>query len=219
MANAIEKLNTIAITDIEKVNTLTDDNIEKLNTLEFTGVTDAHTLIDSQDAGGGTSVTFSSLGSYDVLLFDWINFDSTDGGTDTLSFQATTASYAYNVPITSTSFRGYHKEDDTSASVSYYTGGDQAEGTAYNWLGAYTGYSADSSTSGNFTIYGHSSDTYVKHFMSASSSEGANVNDAIFSHYIAGYMNTTEAITAIQFKALGGGTFTGTISLYGLATS
>ena len=219
MANAIEKVNTIAIADIEKVNTLTDDNIEKLNTLEFTGVTDAHTLIDSQDAGGGTSVTFSSLGSYDVLLFDWINFDSTDGGTDTLSFQATTASYAYNVPITSTSFRGYHKEDDTSASVSYYSGGGQAEGTAYNWLGAYTGYSADSSTSGNFTIYGHSSVTYVKHFMSASSSEGANATDAIFSHYVAGYMDTTEAITAIQFKALGGGTFTGTISLYGLATS
>ena len=38
MANAVEKLNTIAIADIEKVNTLTDDNIEDLNTLEFTGV-------------------------------------------------------------------------------------------------------------------------------------------------------------------------------------
>ena len=215
----IEKINNVAIADISKLDAVTFADGQKVNNQDVSLVTDAHTLIDSQDAGGGTSVTFSSLGSYDVLLFDWINFDSTDGGTDTLSFQATTASYAYNVPITSTSFRGYHKEDDTSASVSYYTGGDQAEGTAYNWLGAYTGYSADSSTSGNFTIYGHSSDTYVKHFMSASSSEGANVNDAIFSHYIAGYMNTTEAITAIQFKALGGGTFTGTISLYGLATS
>ena len=215
----IEKINNVAVADISKLDAVTFADGQKVNNQDVSLVTDAHTLIDSQDAGGGTSVTFSSLGSYDVLLFDWINFDSTDGGTDTLSFQATTASYAYNVPITSTSFRGYHKEDDTSASVSYYTGGDQAEGTAYNWLGAYTGYSADSSTSGNFTIYGHSSDTYVKHFMSASSSEGANVNDAIFSHYIAGYMNTTEAITAIQFKALGGGTFTGTISLYGLATS
>jgi len=215
----IEKINNVAVADISKLDAVTFADGQKVNNQDVSLVTDAHTLIDSQDAGGGTSVTFSSLGSYDVLLFDWINFDSTDGGTDTLSFQATTASYAYNVPITSTSFRGYHKEDDTSASVSYYTGGDQAEGTAYNWLGAYTGYSADSSTSGNFTIYGHSSVTYVKHFMSASSSEGANVNDAIFSHYVAGYMNTTEAITAIQFKALGGGTFTGTISLYGLATS
>jgi len=38
MANAVEKLNTIAISDIEKVNTLTDDNIEDLNTLSFEGV-------------------------------------------------------------------------------------------------------------------------------------------------------------------------------------
>jgi len=215
----IDKINNVAVADISKIDSITFADGQKVNNQSVSLVTDAHTLIDSQDAGGGTSVTFSSLGSYDVLLFDWINFDSTDGGTDTLSFQATTASYAYNVPITSTSFRGYHKEDDTSASVSYYSGGGQAEGTAYNWLGAYTGYNADSSTSGNFTIYGHSSVTYVKHFMSASSSEGANVNDAIFSHYVAGYMDTTEAITAIQFKALGGGTFTGTISLYGLATS
>jgi len=37
MANEIEKLNTIEITDIEKVNTLTDANIEKINTLEFAG--------------------------------------------------------------------------------------------------------------------------------------------------------------------------------------
>ena len=37
MANAVEKLNTIAILDIEKVNTLTDDNIEKITTLEFVG--------------------------------------------------------------------------------------------------------------------------------------------------------------------------------------
>jgi len=38
MANEIEKVNTIAITDIEKVNGKTDDNIEKLNALEFAGV-------------------------------------------------------------------------------------------------------------------------------------------------------------------------------------
>lgn len=38
MANEIEKVNTIEITDIEKFNGKTDDNIEKLNSLEFVGV-------------------------------------------------------------------------------------------------------------------------------------------------------------------------------------
>jgi hypothetical protein len=35
MANAVEKVNTIAIASIEAINTRTDANIEKLNTLEF----------------------------------------------------------------------------------------------------------------------------------------------------------------------------------------
>ena len=38
MANEIEKVNTIEISDIEKFNGKTDDNIEKLNSLEFVGV-------------------------------------------------------------------------------------------------------------------------------------------------------------------------------------
>ena len=36
MANQIEKLNTVEVTDIEKVTTLTDDQIEKINTLNST---------------------------------------------------------------------------------------------------------------------------------------------------------------------------------------
>ena len=38
MANAIEKVNSIAITDIETINTKTDDNIQAFNSFEFTGV-------------------------------------------------------------------------------------------------------------------------------------------------------------------------------------
>ena len=219
MANAVEKVNTIAITSIEAINTITDANLEALNTLEFTGVAaDAHTLISSQDAGGATAVTFSSLGSYDVLLFDWINFDSTDGADDVLSFQVTTSSYSYNAYITSTYFRGYHTEAGASGGLAYYVSGDQENADqVYQWLGAYMDEGEDdSSSSGNLTIFGHSSGTYVKHFMSRSSIEaGAAAYDA----HAAGYVNTVEAVTAVQFKALAGGAFTGTFDLYGLATS
>ena len=69
MANAIEKLNTIAIGDIEKVNTLTDANIEKLNTLEFTSVD----LIVAASGGNTTATdgnykvhTFTSSGTFSV---------------------------------------------------------------------------------------------------------------------------------------------------------
>jgi hypothetical protein len=39
MANAVEKVNTIAIASIEAINTITDANLQALNTLEFTGFT------------------------------------------------------------------------------------------------------------------------------------------------------------------------------------
>jgi hypothetical protein len=57
------------------------------------------TKIQSQDAGGATSVAFEALGTAHELLFTWINFDPTGGSDDTLSFQVTTSSYAYNAPI------------------------------------------------------------------------------------------------------------------------
>jgi len=213
----ISKINNVAVADISKLDSITFADGQKVNNQSVSLVSDAHTLISSQDAGGATSVTFSSLGSYDVLMLDWINFDSTDGADDVLSFQATTSSYSYNAPITSTYFRGYHNEADSTANLAYYTSGDQAQGTAYQWLGTYQDQDqADASGAGNIMIFGHSSTTYVKHFMSRSMTDtGAAAYDA----NIAGYINTAEAITALQFKALGGGTFTGTFNLYGVATS
>ena len=221
MANAVTKVNTIAIASIAKINGQNDSDLAKLNTLEFTSApADAHTLIASQTSAteSNVSVTFSSLGSYDVLLFDWINFDSTDGADDVLSFQVTTSSYSYNAYITSTYFRGYHTEAGASGGLAYYVSGDQENADqVYQWLGAYMDEGEDdSSSSGNLTIFGHSSGTYVKHFMSRSSTEASA---AAFDAYVGGFVNTPEAITAVQFKALGGGTFTGTIKLYGLATS
>ena len=214
----IDKINNVAVADISKLDSITFADGQKVNNQDVSLVTDAHTLIDSQDAGGATSVTFSSLGSYDVLIFDWINFDSTDSADDVLSFQVTTSSYSYNAPITSTYMRGYHTEDDATGNVLYYNSGDQANADqVYQWLGSYMDDGeADSSSSGNLMIFGHSSGTYMKHFMSRGNTEtGAAAHDA----HVSGYVNTDEAVTAVQFKALGGGTFTGTFNLYGLATS
>jgi hypothetical protein len=214
----ISKINNVAVADISKLDAVTFADGQKVNNQSVSLITDAHTLISSQDAGGATAVTFSSLGSYDVLLFDWINFDSTDGADDVLSFQVTTSSYSYNAYITSTYFRGYHTEAGASGGLAYYVSGDQENADqVYQWLGAYMDEGEDdSSSSGNLTIFGHSSGTYVKHFMSRSSTEAGA---AAFDAYVGGFVNTPEAITAVQFKALGGGTFTGTIKLYGLATS
>jgi hypothetical protein len=213
----ISKINNVAVADISKLDSITFAHGMKVNNQDVSLITDAHTLISSQDAGGATSVTFSSLGSYDVLMLDWINFDPTGGSDDYLSFQATTSSYSYNAYITSTYFRGYHNEANSTANLAYYTTFDQAQTQLYQPLGTYVDQDvADSAGSGNLTLYGHSSPTYVKHFTSRSNTE---TQAASLDAYVAGYINTAEAITAIQFKAGAGGTFTGTFNLYGVATS
>ena len=215
----ISKINNVAVADISKLDAVTFADGQKVNNQSVSlAPTDAHVRIGvSQEAGGATAVTFSSLGSYDVLIFNWINFDPTGGSDDLLTFQVTTSSYAYNAPITSTYFRGYHNEANSVGNVLYDGDGDQAQGVAYNWLGTYVDQDEDDSAgSGNLMIFGHSSDTYIKHFMARANTEAsAAAHDA----YSAGYVNTNEAVTAVQFKALGGGAFTGTFDLYGLATS
>ncbi len=56
MANAVEKLNAIAITSIEALNGITDANLEDLNGLEFTGY-DPGTTFSTSSATLATSVS------------------------------------------------------------------------------------------------------------------------------------------------------------------
>ena len=58
----------------------------------------------------------------------------------------------------------------------------------------------------------------MKHFTSKVASDYVGEAGA-YEAFVAGYFNTTEAITAIQFKANSGGAFNGTFNLYGIATS
>ena len=60
MANAVEKVNGIALLDIENINGITDDNLEDLNGLEFLGQT-------FTAATGGTVTTD---GDYKVHVFN-----------------------------------------------------------------------------------------------------------------------------------------------------
>ena len=54
MANAVEKVNTIAITNIEALNGITDANLEDLNGLEFAGY-DPGTTFSTSSASLATS--------------------------------------------------------------------------------------------------------------------------------------------------------------------
>ena len=121
----------------------------------------------------------------------------------------------YNETITSTFFYAYHAEADDEANMSYYGGGDQAQGTAFQRLGSGgVGTDNDQSASGYLHLFNPSSTTFVKHFIAVTNM--AHASDISVQNFMAGYFNTTAAITAIQFKFDTGNIDAGDICLYGI---
>ena len=121
----------------------------------------------------------------------------------------------YNETITSTFFYAYHAEADDEANMSYYGGGDQAQGTAFQRLGSGgVGTDNDQSASGYLHLFNPSSTTFVKHFIATNSTY--QNSDDVNHDFIAGYFNTTSAIDEIQFKFDSGNIDAGDICLYGI---
>ena len=179
------------------------------------------TLIKTLTASDSASLAFvdgaASVvldGTYDEYMFV---FTDINAATDTanLTFQCSIDSGSnYNVAMTTTRFRAYLAEDNSSNDFSYSTGGDQAQGTAYQRLIYYMGNGSDESGAGTLNLFSPSNTTYVKHFYSTTveNQSGGNSVNA----YTAGYFNTTSAIDAISFK-MSSGNFDGVIQMYGIA--
>jgi len=165
--------------------------------------------------GSDATATFTSGidSTYNEYLFIYNNIHP-ENNDITFGFQVDTGTNTnYNQTITSSSFFNYHREDDASG-ISYATGGDQAQGTALQNISDSIGNANDEAVSGWLRLFEPSSGTFVKHFMACSianmHSEGA------YQTFRAGYINTTTAITRIQFKFSGGEIQGGTIQMFGI---
>ena len=224
MANAVTKVNGIAIADIAKISGQNDSDLAKLNALEFTGtIPDAHTLISTATSDGSdASLGFTSGidSTYDVYEFVYTNIHPE---TDAVHFgwQVNAASGSntsgFDQIITSTHFNAYHSEDDSATTFAYKTNYDQANGTALEQLSYDMGADADQALSGILTIYAPSSTTYVKHFISRTNFPYNG--DLTIDWYTAGYINAEEAMDEIEFKMSSGEIQGGEIKMYGLAKS
>jgi hypothetical protein len=146
---------------------------------------------------GSGGVDFST---YPIYKFEFINIHGSTDGEYTFGFQGSIdAGSNYNVTITSTMIQAYHGESGSGGAVIYYTGGDQAQGTAVQLLNAGgTGGDNDQSCSGELWLFNPSSTTFVKHFMAVTniSQDNDNTNNC----YTAGYFNTTSDIDAMSFE-------------------
>ena len=228
MANAIEKVNGIAIASIEAINGITDANLQALNGLEFAGVTDAHTLIatatsDGSDASLGFTSGIDS--TYDVYEFHFTNIHPETNNVNFL-FQVNDSGDeggAYDEsPITSTFMSSYQKEDNANAHPSagfiYEADSDIADAASYVPLNLYVAAAADDeSLSGVLRLFAPHSNTFVKHFICDTNA----YTDGDYSRrsLVAGYINDTTPITQINFKFSSDEIQGGNIKMYGVAKS
>jgi hypothetical protein len=177
------------------------------------------TFIKKLTASSSATLSFVD-GSSDVVLDDTykeylFTFKNIHPETDTANFTVgfRDGSTDYDATKTTTYFRAYHSEADSTA-FGYKTDQDIAQGTGFQNLCYSLDGDADGNTAGYLHLFNPSSTTFVKHFMARISC----VHSAPEAHdsYIAGYCNTTTAIDAVQFKMSTDSIEAGDICLYGI---
>ena len=188
--------------------------------LEATFEGGAMTFIKKLTASASGTLSFVD-GSSDVVLDSTYKeylflFKDIHPATDqtSLLFQGNAAGGSgYNETITSTGWQAQHSEGDATE-LSYETGSDQAQGTAFQKISHELGTDNDQCAAGYLHLFNPSSTTFVKHYISKFNAY--RYNDYSQTHFSAGYFNTTSAIDEIQFKMSSGNIDAGTITLYGI---
>ena len=172
-------------------------------------------LLSTQTASDSSSLDFTSGidSTYGEYIFKFYNINPATDNTH-FSFQVNAVGETgFNEIMTTTMFRPYHDEDDSVTSLSYSTGQDQAQGTAFQQMSQDAGNGADECSAGILHLFSPSSTTYVKHFYSRVNTY--HQLNYTFDFFAAGYINTTSAIDEISFK-MSSGNFDGTIKMWGV---
>ena len=204
---ALVKYNDNSISAISSAGQLATGSLVPIKTLTASGSASLSFVHGSND------VVLDS--TYPIYKFEFINCHPSS---DAVYFQfnmSTDAGSNYNVTKTTTFFISEHSESDASG-LYYWTPGDLAQSTSYQYLNYQTGNASDESLSGELFLFNPSSTTFVKHFIA----QALNF-DAYYSYdvYSAGYFNTTNALDRFQFKFSAGNMDSGKIKLYGIKDS
>ena len=183
------------------------------------GLGGALNLIQTQTASNVANVSFTTqlTSTYDIYLFKFINMHPVTD-VQPFSFQVNASGQTgFNETMTTTFWDASHTEAGTTGGPEYETGDDQAQGTAYQKLCRGVGNLNDEAMSGELYLYAPSSTTYAKQFYSRTVEYFGSPR--IIDNFVGGYINTTAAITEIDFKFGSGNIDSGTIKLYGISKS
>lgn len=170
-------------------------------------------LIQRQTGTSVSSISFTSLGSYDTI---WIIVEDYDPGTTSsdLEFQASTnGGSSYGIQVTTTNWRNVAR--DTGSSDQQLARCNNLD-TNYIEICHDTGIDATDGSGAEIWMYGLTSTTKNKNFFSQSMT--VQDDDDYYGSYQNGVFNTTSAINALDFKPTSG-TMNAIISIYGLDTT
>jgi hypothetical protein len=208
--------NNLTTGGVLKAGAFNDASLNNVTALNAAIATGSMILLSSQTASDSASISFTTGidSTYKEYQFWFIDIHARASGESFLFNMSTDSGSNYNVTKTTTNFRAFHNEADTSTTLSYSTGSDLAQSTDFQQLISGIGSAGDESGSGYMSLFNPSSTTYVKHFISDTNSYNQG-GDYSYRSFNAGYGNTTSAVNAIRFQ-MSSGNFDGTILLYGI---
>ena len=197
------------------INVCNDSSMASITSLPSGVSGSSLVLISTVTASSSSTVEFTSGidSTYKEYVFKYINIHPATNDTGFMvGFRD--GSTAYDASKTTSAFRSFHDEADSSTNLTYYGSVDQANATGFQYLTGGTGNGNDECLSGMLHLFEPSSTTFVKHFIART--QEYNAGDASQEYYIAGYCNTTTAIDGVQFKFSSGNIDAGTIKMYGV---
>jgi hypothetical protein len=194
---------------------LTNNSIANVTAYNAAIATGNMVLISSQTASNSASISFTTgiNSTYKEYQFYFVNIHARTDNTDFQFNGSTDSGSNYNVTKTSSFFEAGHNESDSNTFLQYNDTFDLAQSTSFQTISRNLSSDADHSAVAFLTLFNPASTTYVKHYISVSN--GVQYEDYNENWYNAGYMNTTSAINAVQFK-MSSGNFDGDILMYGI---
>ena len=193
---------------------LKNNSLDNLTSFEGTASIGDMKLISSSDISSGTSSVEFDLGDKKEYKFFFVNIHPSTDGAEWQFNLSTDNGSNYNVTKTSTFITTFHAENNSSTVLRYETGRDLAQQTGDQQLAENVGAGSDECAVGYLTLFNPSSTTFVKHYIAQTNSY-LTTNFSI-GGFIAGYANTTSALTNIKFLMSTGSIDDGKILMFGL---
>ena len=163
---------------------------------------------------GSSDVVFD--GTFDAYEVLYINVHPASDDVE-FGFKATINGSDFGVATTNTFNFDLNKEDGSgTATFAYNTSYDSVQSTGLVNVLHSVGNGNDESASGRMIIYAPASTTFVKHFNFFTT--GYHASNIAENFVGGGYVNTTSAVTGLQFAMSSGNIDAGTFKLIGHRT-